>query len=291
MGFLGRSLVTGCLLAQLTHRSELTYDTGFLKSRSLFGLPRIVFREFWRLSGALTFYTIIPLPKSWPLDFSKVASWAPGIGILLGLLLGGTDLGLERLHCPWHLRNCFVLLFWVWITGGLHLDGVIDSADGLAVPDPERRLSVMQDSRTGAYGVMAAIALVLLKYAALLDWETHRLYGFVLVATWGRWGQFWAVCRYPYLKTHGKGAFHRQHLSLTWDSVRALLALLGVVLFPWIMQWDSQITLTKTNGIGLIIAWAVGAWFCHRFRGMTGDIYGAIVEWIEALTLASLGVL
>jgi adenosylcobinamide-GDP ribazoletransferase len=247
----------------------------------------MIAREFWRWSGALTFYTILPLPKTWPLDFTKVASWAPGIGLLLGVALGGVDQGLGWLQCPWHLRNVAVLLLWVWWTGGLHLDGVIDTADGLAVPDPQKRLAVMQDSRTGAFGVMVAIALMLLKYAALLDNETHRLYGCILATTWGRWGQYLAILRYPYLKAEGKGAFHHQHIHLPWDLVRPMSVLLGVVMIPWWGQWPTPMTWLGENGGAFLIAWIVGAWFNRQFQGMTGDVYGAIVEWSEALILVS----
>lgn len=247
-----------------------------------------IIREFWRWSGALTFYTILPLPKTWPLDFSKVASWAPSIGLLLGLVLGGVDNGLAWINCPWHVRNVAVLLLWLWLTGGLHLDGVIDTADGLAVPDPQRRLAVMQDSRTGAFGVMAAIALILLKYAALLDHESPRLYGFVLAATWGRWGQYFAILRYPYLKSQGKGALHRQHIHLPWDLGRPLLILMGIVGLPWMISLPNPMVWIGMNGVSCLISWAVGVWLYRRFQGMTGDLYGAIVEWSEALILASL---
>jgi adenosylcobinamide-GDP ribazoletransferase len=251
-------------------------------------MGNIVVKEFRRWSGALTFYTVLPLPKTWPLDFTKVASWAPSIGLLLGLMVGSVDAGMAWTGCPWFVRNAIVLLCWLWLTGGLHLDGAIDAADGLAVPDPQRRLAVMQDSRTGAFGVMTAIALLLLKYTALLENENQRLYGFVLAATWGRWGQYFAILRYPYLKAEGKGAFHRQHLHLPWDLGRPLLILLGVVSWPWVGLFSNPIVWLGINGGAGLIVWIVGAWFYRQFHGMTGDLYGAIVEWSEALILVSL---
>jgi len=64
----------------------------------------------------------------------------------------------------------------------------MDSADGLAVQNPQRRLQVMADSATGAFGAMAAIALVLIKTAALTDLDSYRWLALMAASGWGRWG-------------------------------------------------------------------------------------------------------
>lgn len=237
-----------------------------------------------QLGGALVFYTILPLPQHWPLDFAKIARWAPWIGGLLGAMLTLVDSLLRDASASDFLRAVLVTTLWIGLTGGLHLDGVMDTADGLAVPDPERRLVVMSDSRTGAYGAMAAIVLVLLKVAAIADLPAAVLW---TVPIWGRWAQWVAIARYPYLKAEGKGAFHRRSLSLPqdlWPSLLLLLAVAGIGLF---FQPQQARLFAMAIVIGLSISWGVAAWFNARFNGMTGDIYGAITEWTEALILCS----
>jgi adenosylcobinamide-GDP ribazoletransferase len=243
------------------------------------------------MGGALVFYTIIPLPSAWPLDFQRIARWAPWVGLLIGVLLAGTNFLLFQFPLSSFLRGVLVLAVWIAITGGLHLDGVIDTADGLAVPDSERRLAVMSDSRTGAYGVMAAVVLILLKVGAIADLSSTQSCGVLILAPiWGRWGQLVAIARYPYLKAEGKGAFHRRSLQLPqdlWPSL--LLAPLGII--PILVEPHQWLSHLGSVCLGLVLSWGVGAWFYKRLQGMTGDSYGAIVEWTEALLICCLSVL
>lgn len=214
-----------------------------------------------------------------------MALWAPFMGILLGGLLGLLDLGLQVMGVPVFTRSAILVVAGIGLTGGLHLDGAMDTADGLGVFDPERRLEVMADSRSGAFGVMAAIAIVLLKTAALTDLEGHRWFVLMAVAGWGRWGQLLAIVRYPYLKPTGKGAFHKEAVRSEWAVVPSFLLLLGVSGLLGVVQPES---LWVAGGVavgGCAIAWLVGAWFNYKLGGHTGDTYGAVVEWTEVLLL------
>ena len=241
-------------------------------------------RVLRQIGGAIVFYTRLPLPHTWPLVFDRIARWAPWIGLLLGAYLTSIDSLLQILQVPMLTRSAGVVLLWLWATGGLHLDGVIDTADGLAV-DPQRRLEVMADSRTGAFGVMGAITILVLKTAALSDITMHRPLALMTAAAWGRWAQVVAIARYPYLRVSGKGALHRTHLKLPWDMISGLIPLLGLSLATYV--WTAtpwQLILLNLLVVSLLCL-GVGAWFYRQFQGMTGDIYGAIVEWAETLIL------
>lgn len=239
-----------------------------------------------QMGGALVFYTIIPLPSDWPLDFQRIARWAPWIGLLIGFVLAALNLLLIQLPLSGFLRGVLVLAAWIAITGGLHLDGVMDTADGLAVPDPDRRLVVMSDSRTGAYGVMAAAVLLLLKVGAIAEFTSpHACILLCLAPVWGRWGQLVAIALYPYLKAEGKGAFHRRSLQIPQDLWPSLLLLAGISLISIAVEPHQWLSHLGTFALGLFISWGVGAWFYQRLRGMTGDSYGAVVEWTEALII------
>jgi adenosylcobinamide-GDP ribazoletransferase len=244
------------------------------------------------MGGALVFYTIIPLPSGWPLNFQRIARWAPWVGLLVGFLLAGANVLLLQFPLSAFLRGVLVLTIWIAITGGLHLDGVMDTADGLAVPDPERRLAVMSDSRTGAYGVMAGLLVMLLKVGAIADLSSVQSCGYLMLAPiWGRWGQLLAIACYPYLKVEGKGAFHRRSLQLPQDLWPSLVLLVGISLLPIVLkphQWPTDLA---TFTLGIALSWGVGAWFYNRLNGMTGDSYGAIVEWVEALMVCCFSIL
>jgi len=244
-----------------------------------------------QLLGAVTFYTQIPVPHHWPMSFDGIARYAPLVGLGIGGMVAATDWGLATLAVPLATRCGIVVGWWLWLTGGLHLDGAMDTADGLAVPDADRRLEVMADSRTGAFGVMVAIALLGLKVLCLLDLTTLRWVSLPLAAGWARWGQVVAIARYPYLREQGKGALHKAHAHPATDwlwGLTGLLLLTGIAgaIAPAATRW-----LLLVNVCGCLVALASGAWLQRQLGGQTGDTYGAIVEWTEALILVVMVVL
>ncbi|NRB07710.1 MAG: adenosylcobinamide-GDP ribazoletransferase [Richelia sp.] len=243
---------------------------------------------YLNIISSVVFYTSIPLPYVNGLDFTRVSRLVPAIGLMIGGILVIFDVAIANLEIPVLTRSALVVIVWIWITGGLHLDGAMDTADGLAVMEPQRRLQVMGDSTTGAFGAMAGLAIVLLKTTALVDIQDHRWLILMAACGWGRWGQQIAIACYPYLKPTGKGAIHKQALESYVDLVPGLMLL---VIFS-----SLAITVHKDNlylfpGIlltGIIIAIATSAWFNHKLGGHTGDTYGAVVEWTEALFLCVL---
>jgi adenosylcobinamide-GDP ribazoletransferase len=241
-----------------------------------------------KLLGALLFYTGIPLPSTWRVDVANAAQMAVVVGLLIGVLLWLLNWGLATLGMLDWIRSVVVVLVWVAITNGLHLDGAMDAADGLAVQEPQRRLQVMSDSHTGAFGAMAAIALLLLKSAALTDLAIPQGLALILAAGWGRWAQQVAIAGYPYLKPTGKGAFHKAALPSRWAALPSLAMLLGVSGLPLLQNLANWPLCLRFGLGGSAIACLVPAWFYRKFGGHTGDTYGAVVEWTEAFFLVSL---
>ena len=239
-----------------------------------------------RWGGAWLFYTALPLPWGWPwpLCFDRIAPLAPGIGMLLGALLALGDGILAGAGMPLEPLSALVVAAWLGLTGGLHLDGAMDTADGLGVP-PDRRLAVMADSRTGAFGAMVAVVILGLKAVALGGIPNHRGWILMAVAGWSRWGPVVAIARYPYLRSQGKGARHKVTARPATDWVFGVVLLVG---FAWVgMGWMGMaprgIAAFSLGLAGLTLG--LGQWFGDRLGGHTGDSYGAIVEWTEALGL------
>ncbi|WP_071516544.1 adenosylcobinamide-GDP ribazoletransferase [Geitlerinema sp. PCC 9228] len=240
------------------------------------------------LAAAVAFYTCFPVPTTWTLEFRGMARLAPVVGILLGGWLGLLDGLLAALSVPILTRSALVVLAWLAATGGLHLDGAMDTADGLATPDPQRRLQVMSDSVTGAFGAMAAVAIVVLKIVALGDLADHRWVAIMAAAGWGRWGQLVAIARYRYLKPTGKGAMHKDTINSPMALLPGLVVLLALAgIFGWLAPANWLFALATVFG-GSAIAILTGAWLNQKLGGHTGDTYGAIVEWTEALLLCLL---
>lgn len=247
--------------------------------------------------GAILFYTIIPLPSFLPISFSKIAVWLPCMGFVVGGLLGLSAYILSIVGFSPLLQGILIVALWIYLTGGLHLDGVMDTADGLAVQNPDKRLTVMSDSNTGAYGVMAGVILILLKVASVMEITENLWFYLIFCASWARWGQFMSIVLYPYLKLEGKGAFLKKELDLPFDGFLSSLFIIPLLLIQYfwlkssIEQHHLVIALMIIQAlIGIISSLLVGWWFYRQLKGHTGDTYGATVEWSEALILTCLSI-
>jgi adenosylcobinamide-GDP ribazoletransferase len=226
------------------------------------------------------------------LDFRGIALYAPLIGIFIGGTIASFDLclGLIRPAPEFiNLRSLLTILLGLLITGGLHLDGAMDTADGLAVTEPHRRLEVMADSNTGAFGAIAGIAILMLKVIALATIKDQRLWVLSSVWAWARWGQLRAIMAYPYLKAVGKGKFHQEDLHHWQVWLVAILLTISNFAIGWFSQ--SIYLAIGLTVIGLSFTWLIGAWLNRQLGGQTGDTYGAIVEWTEALSLCAIALL
>ena len=119
------------------------------------------------LAGAWVFYSVLP-GWPWPVPrFERIARFAPWIGAVIGGLMAALWLLLSALNWPPVAIAPAVLALGLWLTGGLHLDGLMDTADGLGAGH-SRCLEAMDDSRVGASGVQAAF-IALLDGNLLLD--------------------------------------------------------------------------------------------------------------------------
>ena len=238
--------------------------------------------------AGIIFYTSIPMPYVSGLEFSNVAKLAPLLGVLIGGILGILDMGMNHIGIPVFTRSALVIAGWIAITGGLHLDGVMDTADGLAVSDTQRRLEVMTDSATGAFGAMAAIVIILIKTSALIDIQEFRWLCLMVACGWGRWGQQSAIAFYPYLKPTGKGAFHKEAIKSYWDLIPGFLMISSLSAVLIILDRERLALVLVMTSVGSAIALLVSAWFARKLGGHTGDTYGAVVEWTEAFMLCAL---
>ena len=240
------------------------------------------------LAGAWIFYSVLP---AWPWPeprFRRIARFAPWVGAVLGGLQGLLWWGLEG-RVPPLAQVALVLAAGLLLTGGLHMDGAMDTADGLAAG--ERLLEAMDDSRVGASGAQALALLLLLRTAALATLATAAPLALPWAALWGRVAPLVAMARFPYLRPGGTAAFHREHWAGLARELQptALLVLLMVVIdmavAGWVVAGSGASKAVLAGLAGLLPALVVPLWLGRRLGGHSGDSYGACVEWSEALAL------
>lgn len=225
------------------------------------------------LRTALSFLTVLPMGDPANSQPGRAFAWFPLTGLLIGVFLALLSALLPPSLMPWG-----VLFAWVVITGGLHLDGLGDSCDGLlATTMSERRLEIMKDPRTGTWAVVGLIVLLLGKFALIGQIAPLAL---IIVPTVGRWAMVCAAVWFPYVGGGGLGAYFRQGLGtrqLLIASFSAVVMIAGLArLYP-----------TALIGLGApMVAFVTGKWASQRLGGgLTGDVYGAICEVTELLCL------
>jgi len=156
-------------------------------------------------TAALRFLTVLPWGVQRPEILGRSLIYFPAIGLLLGAGLAVADRGLHLLF-PAPVVNALLLLLSLGLTGGMHLDGLLDCCDALpGIRPPEERLRILQDPHVGAFGIIGGITVLLLKYGALLSLTGARTASLILFPALGRWGMVYAVCRYPYHNRNGEG--------------------------------------------------------------------------------------
>jgi len=241
--------------------------------------------------AALQFLTILPLPRSVDLGERAIGRgiwFFPVVGLLIGAAVAGLDYGVSRLlpSLPASVIAVTALLF---VSGGLHIDGLADTADGFCSSRPkERILEIMRDSRSGPMAVAAVVCVLSLKMAALhsvpAQPELQRASTILLTALAGRCALVFQLNLLPYARTEGGlgTAFvkAKSRLQPVWA-----LAVLAAACWFLLGRVGAAIV------VGALVVSALFALHCHRkIGGFTGDTLGAaceLTELVPALVVAS----
>lgn len=233
---------------------------------------------------ALQFLTCLPvslktLPT--PADWGRSVLAYPLIGLLIGLLL----VGFQHLigHADPLLQAALLTTAWALVTGGLHLDGLADSADAWVGGhgNRERTLTIMKDPRSGPAGVSTLALTLLLKFAALVILIKLGAWpALLLVPLLGRTSLLALLLSTPYVRPGGMGSALAAHLP-RMPALLTLFLVATAILFTGKAGW---IVLTMALASWLLLRWLM----MRRLGGITGDTLGATVELTEAAALISL---
>lgn len=217
------------------------------------------------MRAALAFLTSIGGART---PSSTAFRWFPVVGAGLGLALGGLWWGADRLWPP-AVAAALVVVADLGLTGALHLDGLVDSADGMLshVP-PERRLEVMATPDVGAFGLAAGASALLLRFAALAALRPAPL---LLAGLWcgSRTAMALVALALPYARAEGglADAFLGDRAAPIGVAGLATAALLAGL-------WRVGPGLAAVAALAVAAA-AVAALGRRRLGGFTGDVLGA----------------
>lgn len=234
--------------------------------------------------NAVGFLSVLPLRGKQPYqtgDLGRSALFFPLVGVLMGALTAGANY-LFGLVFPSLINSALTLCFWIFISGGLHLDGVADCFDGmLNASAPERRLEIMKDSRLGTFGGLGLILLILLKFVCLLALPGARIRLLLPLAMGiSRWLLLWAG-KQPSVRPGGMGAEFAGGLKPSAFLIAGLTALVLTAAAVWQIGWTALAAVLAVHLLALLIFQSAR----RRLGGVTGDVFGLLVEFSELLIL------
>lgn len=228
------------------------------------------FLQQWIL--AVQFLTRLPTPQIRdfkPQMLAASAVWFPLVGLLIGALLCVLLWPMAQLDV-W-LAAWFGMLFWLLVTGGLHLDGLADLSDALGAShrDPERLLAVMKDPHLGSFGVLSLCVLLSGKLILLmLTIAAEQWLALLLIPAWARFGVFyWQTL--PALQAGGMAE------QFGWSVGRTARGLWLLVLLLLSACYCPALLLAP------VLIFLYRHWLQRAVGGVSGDCLGAGVEVTE----------
>ena len=231
---------------------------------------------------AFQFLSIFPTLIKRPLtaqEMGRAVGWFPLVGIVLGGLLYVLNISAQHFFSV-EIASTLTLTAWVILTRAFHLDGLMDTCDGLFGGfTTEKRLEIMRDSRMGAFGVAAGVLLLMLKFSALIALPARDLLpALVISAVLGRWASPLVIVLFPYVREKGTGRAMKENARFPQFLIATLIALSTV----WILSTQKGLFLMA---ISALLAIGLARYFMRLLKGLTGDNYGTITELVEVLVL------
>jgi adenosylcobinamide-GDP ribazoletransferase len=225
------------------------------------------------LLAALQFLTLWPIKRGFSsLEIGRSTAYFPIIGFLLGLILMGLYY-LLKLILPLDLVIVLLLAALVVMSGGLHLDGLADTLDGMAGHrTPERRLEIMRDSRIGGFGAMGLVLFLLIEYIALNSVQARWVpFTLLLAPVMSRWAMVNSIFAYPYARREGLGKAFKE--AVNWQQFW-IATVIALAVAAGLFRLAGLVVMAFTW-----LAFTLAAiYFRGQLKGLTGDTYGAINE-------------
>lgn len=253
-------------------------------------------REWKRFKLIMSFMTTIPLETEKDYDEKDIAKslvYAPVVGLIIGAILLVVWIITSQVF-PVQVSAALVIFCYILLTGGLHLDGLADSCDGVfSNRSREKMLNIMRDSRIGSNGVIGLVLVILLSWTCLsvlppgifqnliiLDTTpvleiNAKLSAFSCILLWpvsGRIGSIVSAGISNYArKEDGMGKSFIEILGLKEACIGGGL---GLVLFILVSGWRGILLFSLTLLSTLLTSWL----FSRKLGGTTGDTLGASCE-------------
>jgi adenosylcobinamide-GDP ribazoletransferase len=249
-------------------------------------------QEFRIFLRALQYFTRLPVPASIGHaadQLGQTARYLPAVGLVVGGIAAAT-LWLAAHVLPVGVAVGLSLAAGILVTGAFHEDGLSDFADGLGGATKERALAIMKDAHVGAYGVIALVLVLLLKYQALLTLSGTRSPGYAALAlvaghVLGRILAVSTMATLPYARTDATSRARPVTQPATREfALRAAAVAMpvGILALGLLIAAGARLNgLVAALAIALMVRVYLGWQFERRLGGYTGDCLGAMQQLSE----------
>lgn len=251
--------------------------------------------------AAWTLLTIVPLPRAiarrlHPEDWAHGAAAFPLVGLVVGAIVAGVAHVAIDLLGP-YAGAAVAVVAGAILTAGLHLDGLADCADALGARGSgegqrRRRLEILRDSATGAYGTLALASALLLQTTTIatlsLAGATGMVVAIVLAAVLARTAGIVHARLLPSARPLGLGAAFRVHRDALAAAVTLTLLLTGGIAAFWVADQHELAGIAEPAAAlgGTALALALTTRLAHtHLGGRTGDTIGATIALAETFAL------
>ena len=221
----------------------------------------------------------LPINVEWDTgNLRRSLMWFGLVGAFIGVILAGAMTLFNRFDLIPAVSAIIILLIWIFITGGMHIDGISDMADGFfSMRDKEKTLEIMKDSHVGAFGVITIVFLLLIKFEMLKEFIIidKNVWLLILPPTIARIAAGLVLSFYETTKKSGLGyTFHSSDPRIFWA-----IGFIVTLIISSIINIKSLIFI----GIAILASNLMALWAKKKIGGLNGDIYGAIVETVEVI--------
>lgn len=209
--------------------------------------------------------------------FGRSVGYFPLVGLIIGAFLAGFYY-LAISLIPKAVLAVLVIILAVILTGGLHCDGLMDTADGIfSGRNRERILEIMKDSRIGSNGVIAFVLIVLLKLSVIITLEINEaIILLLLMPVVGRMAMVIVIMIFPYARPEGTGRVFAERADRYALALAFCTTLLIFGATNYLLAWIGLFG-------ALIFAIFFGYYVYRLIGGLTGDVYGAVTEVAETI--------
>jgi len=215
-------------------------------------------------------------------DFGNSVKFFPAIGAVLGIIFSATIAGIIFLTGGVIPENFIGAIFFVAnvaVTGGIHCDGLMDSADGLfSGRERDKMLEIMKDSRAGAFGVVSLVVVAALQISTVADLISLSIMQ-TLAAVYcapiiGRFEMCAVIKKFPYARPQGIG---KSFAELSSEKTLPIAFVETLVLFLPLIFFEKNFFLSAFAALIVtsIFAMSFGNFATKKLGGVTGDVYGA----------------